>query len=224
MIAGALASANFRIGLLVGHSRIDALKDLAFCQTRVFEPRDLGTAHDRPAIQMAVKNKLNHRVGETDELESDGIKADGIQLIGMRNLEDLSIAESGAGQVGSGIAASEEMFANVRSADHLDASVIADPRVLQLNYLSDFLVRGIEPFELLNIAGEHPRLVQRTVVRKRVLVTACHSEGAHTEKQSLVPHIHIVGGGKLETAACAWVIPGRKDRWGVMADLFREGA
>src|SRR5271169_5223998 len=45
-----------------------------------------------------------------------------------------------------------------------------------------------------------------------MLMAACCREDAHTEKQSRMPHIYIVGGGKRETAACAWVIPGRKDR------------
>jgi len=45
-----------------------------------------------------------------------------------------------------------------------------------------------------------------------MLVAACRCQDAHTEKQSLVPHISIVGGGKQETRWCAWVIPGWKDR------------
>src|ERR1700688_2343066 len=45
-----------------------------------------------------------------------------------------------------------------------------------------------------------------------MLVAAGRREDPHTEKQSLVPHIYIVGGGKRETATCAWMIPGRKDR------------
>jgi hypothetical protein len=31
--------------------------------------------------------------------------------------------------------------------------------MLQFDDLGDFLVRGIQSFELLNIAGEHPRLI-----------------------------------------------------------------
>jgi hypothetical protein len=212
MIASALASANFRIGLLVGHSRMDALKDLAFCQTRVFEPRDLGTAHDGLAIQMTVKNKFHGRVRETDKLQGDGVDANGVELVGAGNLDDLRIAESSARQVGRGFGAHKEMLANVRGADQLDASIIADPRVLQLDDLGDFLVGRIEPLELLNSAGPHPRLVQRTEVREEMLITACQSEGAHTEKQSLVPHAYSVEGGKREAEGCAWVIPGIKDR------------
>ena len=212
MIASALASANFRIGLFVGHSGIDALKDLAFRQPGVFEPRNFGAGHNRQAIQMALQNKFHGRVRETDKLQGDGVDADGVELVGAGHLDDLSIAESGACQVGRGFGADKEMLVNVRGADQLDASIIADPRVLQLDHLGDFLVRGIEPLELLNIAGEHPRLVKRTIVREGMLITACHCEGAHTDKQTLVPHTYSVGGGKREARGCAWVIPGIKDR------------
>src|SRR5579872_782117 len=161
---------------------------------------------------MAVKNELYRRVGETDELESDGVDADGVELVGAGHLEDLRLGKSGTGKVGGRFGAGEKMLANVRGADQFDASVIADSGVLQLDDLGDFRVRSIEPFELLNVAGPHARLVQRTVVRERMLVATRHREGTRTEKQLLVPHIYIVGGGKRETAACAWVIPGKKDR------------
>jgi len=159
-----------------------------------------------------VKNKFHGRVRETDELQGDGVDADGVELVGAGHLDDLSIAESGAGQVRRGFGADKEMLVNVRGADQLDASIIADPRVLQLDDLGDFLVGRIEPLELLNSAGPHPRLVQRTEVREEMLITARQSEGAHTEKQSLVPHTYSVGGGKREAEGCAWVIPGIKYR------------
>lgn len=37
MIASGLASANFFFGLFSGHSRIDAIEDLAFRQAGVFQ-------------------------------------------------------------------------------------------------------------------------------------------------------------------------------------------
>src|SRR5271169_6643583 len=73
VIAGALASFNFFFGLCVGHSRMDAVEDLAFRQASVFEPRNLRAGHNRPAIQMALKHELDSGIRETDKLESDGV-------------------------------------------------------------------------------------------------------------------------------------------------------
>lgn len=159
MIAGAFASANFPFGLFVGHSRIDAFENLPFRQTGIFQARDFRAGHYRLTIQMAVKNELNSRIGQADELECNGINADGIELVGMGDLDDLGLGESSPGQVGRGIGAREKMLADVRGADQLDAGFIADPCVLHLNDLGDFRIRDVEPFELLDITGKHPSLV-----------------------------------------------------------------
>jgi hypothetical protein len=213
VIASGLTRVNFLFGLFVGHSSIDAIEDLAFRQTSIFEPRNFGAGHNLLAIQMALKNKLNRGVRKTDQLESDGVDADGVKQVYMGDIEDLRFGESGTSQIGCRLTADEEMLVNVRGADQLHASVIAEPCVLRLDDLGDFLVRHIEGFELLNIAGKHPRLVERTVVGEGMLVAAHRQQDAHTEKQSLGPHIYIVGAGKRETGECAWVIPGWKDRW-----------
>ncbi len=159
MIAGGLTRANFFFGLFVGHSSIDAIEDLAFRQASIFEPRNFGAGHNLLAIQMALKNELNSGVRETDQLESDGVNADGIKQVYVGDIEDLRLGESGASQIGCGLAADEKMLVNVRGADQLNASVVAEPCMLRLDDLGDFVVRDIEPFELLNIAGEHARLV-----------------------------------------------------------------
>ena len=120
-----------------------------------------------------MKNELHGRVGESDELESDSVDADGVELVGVGDVEDLLFRETGAGQIGSGFRADEKMFANMGSADQVDASVIAEASVLQFDDLGDFRVRDIEPFQLLDVAGEHPRLVQRTIGREGMLMAAC---------------------------------------------------
>lgn len=173
MIAGALASVNFFFGLRVGHSGVDTLEDLALRQAGIDEPRNLGAGHNRQAIQMALKNELHSGIGEADELESDSVDADGVELVGVGDVEDLLFRKTGAGQIGSGFRADEKMFANMGSADQVDASVIAEASVLQFDDLGDFRVRDIEPFQLLDVAGEHPRLVQRTIVREGMLMAAC---------------------------------------------------
>jgi hypothetical protein len=129
VIAGTLAGVDFLFGLFVGHSSIDAIEDLPFRQTGVFEARNFRAGHDRLAIQMTVKNELNGGVRETDKLESDGIDADGVELVGAGNLEDLRLGESGAGQVGGGIGTDEEMFLKVRGAHQFNAGVVANPCV-----------------------------------------------------------------------------------------------
>ncbi len=143
MIAGALASFDFFFGLFVGHSSVDALEDLAFRQPGVLEPRNFGAGHNRQAIQMALKNELDSGVRETDQLERNGVDADGVELVGVRDIENLLLRESSAGQIGSGFGAEEDALVNVRGADQLHASVIADPCVLHLDDLRDFQVRDI---------------------------------------------------------------------------------
>jgi hypothetical protein len=212
VIARTFTSFNFFFGLFVGHSRVDALEDLVFRQSGVFEPRNFGAGHNRQAIQMALQNELNCRVRKTDQLEGNSVDADGIQLVGVSDIENLLFCKSGPSQIGSGFGAEEDTLVNVRGAHQLHTSVIADSCVLHLDDLSDLQVRDIEPFKLLYVAGKHPRLVQRTIVREGMLVASHRGEDPHTEKQSLVPHIYIVEAGKRQTRACAWVIPGRKDR------------
>jgi len=73
---------------------------------------------------------------------------------------------------------------NVRGAHQLHAGVIADSRVLHLDDLRDFQVRDIEPFELLDVAGKHPRLIQRTIVREGMLMAANRRQDADAKKQS----------------------------------------
>lgn len=178
MIACALARVNFFFGLRVSHSGVDTIEDLAFRQSGIDEPRNLGAGHNRQAIQMALKNELHSGIRETDEFESDGVDADGVELVGVGDIEDLLLRETGASQIGSGFRADEEPLVHVGGADQFDASVIADACVLHLDDLGDFRVRDIEPFELLDVAGKHPRLVQRTIVREGMLVAACRCQNA----------------------------------------------
>ena len=58
---------------------------------------------------MAVKNELNRRVRETDELQGDGVDADGVELAGVRDIENLLFGESGAGQIRSGFGAGKKI-------------------------------------------------------------------------------------------------------------------
>src|SRR5277367_127499 len=105
MIACTLASFYFFFGLFVGHSSIDALEDLAFRQTGVFEPRNFGAGHDRQAIQMALQNELDCRLRKTDQLEGNSVHAHGIKLVRVSDIENLLLSKSGASQIRSGFGA-----------------------------------------------------------------------------------------------------------------------
>ena len=133
----------------------------------------------------------------------------------------MRLDESRTGQVCSGIAACENVLVNARGGDQLDASVIADSCVLQLDDLGNFLVRDAEAFELLNITRPHSRLVQRTVVRKGMLVTTYRQEDTHTEKHSLVPHTSILREAKRVAAKCVRVIPGQRYRRDALGSNFK---
>jgi hypothetical protein len=184
VIACALASFDFLFGLFVGHSSMDAIEDLAFRQPGVFESRDFGAGHDRQAIQVALKDELNRGIRKTDQLESNSVYADGIELVGVRDIENLLLRKSGASQIGSGFGAEKDTLVNMRGAHQFHAGVIADSCVLHLYDLRDFHVRDIEPFELLDVAGKHSCLVQRTIVREGMLVAAGRRQNAYAEKES----------------------------------------
>ena len=180
MIANAFAGVNFFFGFFVGHSGIDALKDLTLGQARVFEAGNFGTGHDRLIVQMALKDEFHSRVGKAEELESDRVDADGIELIGAGDIEDLGLGKSGADEIGGGFRACKEMLVHVRRTDELNAGVIADAGVLKLDHLRDLRVGDVEPFELLDVAGKHSSGVERAIVRERVLVADGGCEGAGT--------------------------------------------
>ncbi len=146
MIANRLASADFFLGLIVGHASIDAVEDLALRETSVFEARDFFGRHDGLAVQMFVKHELDSGVRKADELQRYSINADGIKLIGMGDFDDLRLGEPSPGQIAGGIGAGERMFANVRGAYQLDAGVVTDAGVLHFDHLRDFRFGDVESF------------------------------------------------------------------------------
>jgi hypothetical protein len=221
VVAGALAVANFLFGLSVGHAGIDPLEDLMLRQASVLEFSDFGAGHDGLVRQVPVKNELHGGVRKADKLQGDGIDADGVELARVRKFEDLWLRETRPSEVGGGIGAGKENLANMRVADEFDASVVADPRVLQFYNLSDFGIRDVQAFELLDIARPHPRLFQGAIVRQRMAVATGHQEHAHTEKQSSQPHDSIVMKAKEERRNCAWIIPGSKYRCAAIPSRLR---
>ncbi len=138
VIARPLACRDFLPGLFVGHSGINAFKDLTFGQSGILELRDFRAGHDRLAGQMLVENELHRGVRKPDELERDSVNADRVQLARVRDVEDLLLGESGAGQVSRRLRADEKDLVEMRGANQLHAGVIAKPRMFQLNDLGDF--------------------------------------------------------------------------------------
>src|SRR5258708_36856509 len=63
-------------------------------------------------------------------------------------------------------------------------------------------------------AGPEPRLVERMIIRERMLVAPVHpEEDEHTEKHELGTHDSIVSGATGRTRRCAVRDTRRKDRW-----------
>src|SRR5437763_17022546 len=81
------------------------------------------------------------------------------------------------------------------------ASVVTDPSLLQLYELRDFHIRGVQGFELLDVAGPHPHLIEGPIIRERMLVASTHpQEHEHAEKHELVPNDTILSGPGGEEA------------------------
>ena len=83
------------------------------------------------------------------------------------------------------------------------ASVVTDPGLLQLYELRDLHIRGVQGFELLDVAGPHAHLIEGPIIRERMLVASTHpQEHEHAEKHELVPHDTILSGPGGAEARC----------------------
>src|SRR5580704_13859089 len=104
------------------------------------------------------------------------------------------------------------MLAQVRAGNQSYAGIIADPGLFQLHELRNFQIRGAQLFQLLDVARPHPRLVEGTIIRERMLIAAADTEEEkRAEKNDLVPHSSIVAGAKGKAAESVLSeIPGRK--------------
>jgi hypothetical protein len=59
--------------------------------------------------------------------------------------------------------------------------------------LRHFVVGSVQLFELFRAAGPHPRLIERTIIRERMLIASARPEEEHQpEKRELVAHDSIV--------------------------------
>jgi hypothetical protein len=56
MIASGLAQSGFVVGLRIRHTLIDALENLLFCKSGIFQAADFRAAQCAPALQPPVQN------------------------------------------------------------------------------------------------------------------------------------------------------------------------
>ena len=95
------------------------------------------------------------------------------------------------------------MLALVRVGYQGQASIVADPRLLQLYQLRDFDIRSVQLFQLFDVAGPHPRLIEGTIIRERVFIASADpEEGERAEKHEFVPHASIVSGATGKEGKC----------------------
>src|SRR6266852_3158647 len=103
------------------------------------------------------------------------------------------------------------MLALVRVGYQSNASIVTDLGLFQPYELRDFQIRSVQSFELLDAAGPHPCLVERTIISEQMLVAPAHpEEDEHTEKHELVPHVSLYRWqrGRLQSVPCE--IPGER--------------
>src|SRR5258708_4745520 len=213
MIARDLPHHCFVVGLRVGHALIDALEDLFFAKPGIFQAADLRAAHGALTLQSPVQNQIDGGIGKPDQLQHDSIAADGIQLIRFRNFQNYRLGVSRAREVDGGIRAVEGMLMLVRAGNQSYASIVTDPGLLQLHELRDFRIGSVQRFELLDAAGPHPCLVERTIIREQMLIASARpEEDQHPEKNKFRPHNSIVSGATGKDRKCAVRDTRRKDR------------
>ncbi len=203
MIARGLSHRGFPVGLRVRHALTDALENLFFGKSGIFQAADFRAAHGALALQSPVQDQIDGGIGKPDQPQHDGIAADTIQLIRFRNFQNHRLGVTRTREVDCGIGVRKLVLALVRAGNQSYASIVTDPGLLQLYKLRDFRVRSVQRFELLDAAGPHPRLVERTIIREQVLLAPAHpEEDEHTEKHELVPHDSILSRADGAKAKC----------------------
>src|SRR5258708_6336683 len=161
-----------------------------------------------------MQDQIDGGIGKANQPQHDSIAADDIQLIRFRNFQNHRFGVTSTHKVDSGIGARKRMLALVRAGNQGYASIVSNPGLLQLYELRDLHIGGVQGFELLDVAGPHPRLIEGTIIRERMLVAPAHpEEEEHAESNKSVPHSSIVSGAKGKDRKCALRDTRRKDRW-----------
>jgi hypothetical protein len=213
MIARGLTQRGFPVGLRVGHSLSNALHDLFFGKAGIFQAADFRAAHGGLALQAAVQNQIHRAIREPHQAQHNSIAADDIELFAFCDFQNHRLRVARARQIDCGIRAGEKVVMLASIVYQSEAGLVTDPRLFQFYKLRHFRVGSIQRFKLLDVAGEHSGLVQRTIIRERMVIASTYPEESdRTEKHELVPHDSIVSGAMGRARECVVRDTRRKDR------------
>jgi len=204
MIACGFAKRRFLVGLRVRHAGIDALDDLFFREPGIFQASDFRAAHGALPLQPPVQNHIDGGIGKPDQFQHHRVAADDIELIRFRNFQNHRLGVTCADEIDGGIGARKRMLALVRVGNQSYATIIRDAGLFQLYEVRHFIVGSVQLFELFRAAGPHPRLIEGTIIRERMLIASARPEEEHQpEKHELVPHDSIVSRAAGSAGKCA---------------------
>ena len=193
MISRGLSRGRFSVGLRVGHSLIDALYNLFFREPGIFQAPDFRAAHGTLPLQSPVQNHVNGGIRKPHQFQHDRVAANNIELIRFRNFQNHRLGVARAGEIDGGIGARKRMLVLVRVGNQCYATIIRDAGLFQPYELRYFVIGSVQFFELFSVAGPHPRLIERAIIRERMLIASARPEEEHQpEKHELVPHDSIV--------------------------------
>jgi len=143
VVAGGFAPLDFRVGLLVGHSGVNAFENLSLREPGIFQAADLGAGERGHALQMAVEQKLHGGIRKTDEPEHDRFIADGIEMIDAGDVQNLRLGVSGSREAGNRIRAIENVLVLVGDADERNADFVGEAGVLEFYDLRNLIVGNV---------------------------------------------------------------------------------
>src|SRR5204862_8284217 len=136
-----------------------------------------------------------------------------VQLIDFCNFQNHWFSVPRACEADSGIRAAKWMLVPVCVGNQSHASIVRDPGLFQFHEVPDFIIGGVQFFQVFDVAGPHARLIERTIIRERMLIASARTEEDYQpEKHELTPHDSILSGTTVRAGNCACKVPVRKDR------------
>lgn len=204
MRLGFFAGGGFGFTLRVGHTLLNAIQDIFFSETGIFQVRDRAGGHCGHVLHPALQEQLHGGIRQADDVEHNGVSTDGIQLIELRDLQNLRLGEIRAGQIFHGVRGNERVLVLVRDADQRNNGVFSYACLFEANDFGHFRVIYIEFFEVLNGAGKHTSLGRRAIVREGMALATrekCEQEKSRTDLKN--SHEISVCAEEAGAAGCA---------------------
>src|SRR5207302_4339201 len=147
-----------------------------------------------------VQNQIDGGIGKPHQPQHDGVSADDIELIDYCNFQNHWLGISSAREADGVVGASKGVLVLVCVGNQSDTSVVRNSGLFQFYELRDFIIGGVQLFEIFDVAGPHPRLIERTIIRERMLIASARPEEDYQpEKHELTPHDFIVSGATGRT-------------------------